>query len=130
MDLHSLLAIAGITLIALLLRYILLRPLKQVPKEQHATIKSNIEQTVKSNKVVVYSKTYCPYCNATKSLFKKMDLPIKVIELDVIENGDLYQSVLRDMTNQSTVPSIWVNSQFIGGNSDLQELYHSQKLKI
>lgn len=32
------------------------------------------------------------------------------------------QSILAQMTNQSTVPSIWINGKFIGGSSDLATL--------
>lgn len=42
----------------------------------------SIRQTVKDNKVVVYSKSYCPYCSEVKGLFTSLQVPALVIELD------------------------------------------------
>ena len=37
-----------------------------------------------------------------------------------IDDGSAIQSVLADLTGQSTVPNIFIAKQHIGGNSDLQ----------
>jgi len=42
------------------------------------------------------------------------------IELDEVEDGPAIQEALVDLTNQRTVPSIFINRIHIGGNSDLQ----------
>lgn len=39
------------------------------------------------------------------------------------------QAYLADKSGQSTVPSIWINGKFIGGNSDLQAKNSSGELK-
>lgn len=41
-----------------------------------------VKQAVSSNKVVIYSKTYCPYCTRAKSLLQKLNVPAMVVELD------------------------------------------------
>jgi len=42
------------------------------------------------------------------------------IELDRVEDGAAIQEALAELTNQHTVPSIFINHKHIGGNSDLQ----------
>ena len=81
-------------------------------------------------KIVIFSKTYCPYCSRAKSLFASQfpSNQTKVLELDQMQNGSEIQSTLASMTGQRTVPSVWVKGTFIGGNDDTQKLYQSGKL--
>merc|ERR1711971_389536 len=58
--------------------------------------KEYVMKEVKANKVVIFSKTYCPYCTKTKNLFLntlKVD-DTKVIELDQLSNGTTIQNTL------------------------------------
>ena len=41
-----------------------------------------IQQTIAGNEVVIYSKTWCPYCAQTKKLFDELQQPYTAIELD------------------------------------------------
>ena len=90
-----------------------------------------IKQQNATNQVVVYGKTYCPYCQATKNLFKKSlpSVQVKVIELDQEENGVIMQQVLLAMTGQRTVPNVFVNNQHVGGNDDVQEAFRNGTLQ-
>lgn len=45
---------------------------------------------------------------------------IQLTELFLLDDGSAIQSVLADLTGQSTVPNIFIAKQHIGGNSDLQ----------
>jgi glutaredoxin 3 len=67
-------------------------------------------------KIVVFSKTHCPYCTDTKNLFSKLNITIKVHELDRMSNGSEIQSTLLEMTNQRTVPNVFINGKHVGGN--------------
>ena len=89
--------------------------------QSSSDLKSEIESAAGGNKVLVYSKTYCPHAGATKKLLSENDIAAKVIELDTMgEQGTAIQAALKEMTGQGTVPSVWVNGKHIGGNSDLQ----------
>ena len=79
---------------------------------------------------MIYSKTYCPYCTRTKSLFQNefQDKNVKVFELDRMEEGSSIQSDLQEMTGQRTVPSVWVKGNFVGGNDDTMALFRSGNL--
>ncbi|KAG2377970.1 hypothetical protein C9374_008592 [Naegleria lovaniensis] len=92
------------------------------------SIKTAIHNLVSQNKVVIFSKTYCPYCSNAKRLFSELGVEYKVLELDTMKDGSEYQNTLKEMTNMGTVPSIWVNNEFIGGFSDTQSLHKQGKL--
>ncbi|PQE32700.1 glutaredoxin protein [Rutstroemia sp. NJR-2017a WRK4] len=80
------------------------------------------EDIINSNAVAVFSKSYCPYCKATKQLLSSMDAKFYAIELDQVDDGSDIQAYLKEKTNQSSVPNIFINKEHIGGNSDLQAL--------
>jgi len=92
--------------------------------------KDLIESALNENKVVVFSKSYCPYCHATKSLFNDnfSSVPMKVYEyaallkkrclktqdftlrLDMLDEGSAIQSYLAEKTGQRTVPSVFISA--------------------
>ena len=92
-------------------------------------IASFIKSENSSNKVVIWSKTYCRYCKATKELFQSLNVDTVVHELDVETNGSLIQSTLLDMTGQRTVPNVFINNQHVGGNDKVQEAHQSGRLQ-
>ena len=79
-----------------------------------------IKAEVASNKVMVYSKSWCPFCTKTKDLLNGKGIAFTVKELDQESNGDAIQQTLKTMTSQNTVPNIFINGEHLGGNSDLQ----------
>ena len=52
-----------------------------------ATVKDAIQQTTAGNQVVIYSKSWCPYCAQCKALFDDMSQPYTAIELDEREEA-------------------------------------------
>eukprot|EP00475_Leptophrys_vorax_P022027 TRINITY_DN2996_c0_g1_i1.p1 TRINITY_DN2996_c0_g1~~TRINITY_DN2996_c0_g1_i1.p1 ORF type:complete len:127 (-),score=31.87 TRINITY_DN2996_c0_g1_i1:37-417(-) len=81
-------------------------------------LRRQIEQDIKDNAVMVYSKSYCPYCDSVKELFEALQVKYNAKELDLIADGSLIQAELRKITDQSTVPNVFVNGVHIGGASD------------
>ncbi|KAI8824246.1 thioredoxin-like protein [Fimicolochytrium jonesii] len=89
------------------------------PSEDAAKI---VEEKINNNKVVIFSKTYCPYCDKAKALFKSKNVAFDLVELDSVKDGEKLHAYLKEKTNQSTVPNIFVSKQHVGGFSDLSEL--------
>ena len=89
-----------------------------------------IQQTTASNDVVIYSKSWCPYCAQCKALFDDMNQPYTAIELDQREDGADLQAALLEMTQQRTVPNVFVAGQHVGGNDDTQQAARSGKLAV
>jgi len=94
-----------------------------------ASSADGIKQTVSDNKVVIYSKTYCPYCTRAKGLFKELSVPAEVIELDQRGDGSDIQQTLTTITGSRTVPQVFIGGKFIGGCDDTMAAYSSGKLK-
>jgi glutaredoxin 3 len=76
---------------------------------------------------VVFSKSYCPYCNNTKRILDGLNAKYKAIELNQEDDGDAIQNALQQMTGQRTVPNIFINRVHIGGNSDLEKVVKNGK---
>jgi len=77
---------------------------------------------------VIYSKSWCPYCAQCKALFDDMSQPFTAIELDEREDGQELQAALLELTQQRTVPNVFVKGQHVGGNDDTQRAAQSGKL--
>ncbi|KAJ5468515.1 hypothetical protein N7475_006267 [Penicillium sp. IBT 31633x] len=82
--------------------------------------KIRAQSLIDDNAVVVFSKSYCPYCESSKKLLKSFDAKYTVLELDQDEEGSAIQSALAEISGQRTVPNIFIKQKHIGGNSDLQ----------
>lgn len=83
---------------------------------------SQIKELIKTKPVFIASKTYCPYCSATKKFIDSVYPDAYVMELDTLDEGSEIQQILTDLTGQRTVPNIFIHGKHIGGNSDLQAL--------
>ena len=82
-----------------------------------------VEQVVSDNKVVLFTKTYCPYCKKAKELLESLKVGFVAFELDEMDElGKAVQASLKEMTKQSTVPSVFVGSKHVGGSDDLARL--------
>ncbi|VBB32303.1 unnamed protein product [Acanthocheilonema viteae] len=74
-----------------------------------------------STPVVVFSKTYCPYCRNAKralSTFRLRDNSYKIIELDEREDCDNIQDALLQITGARSVPRVFIGGKCIGGCDD------------
>jgi peptide-methionine (S)-S-oxide reductase len=75
--------------------------------------------------VLLFSKTYCPYCTRTKALLRTLcdfEAAVTVLELDTAADGSLMQAHLVKRTGQSTVPQAFIGGQFMGGYDSLSGL--------
>ncbi|KID91697.1 Thioredoxin-like fold protein [Metarhizium guizhouense ARSEF 977] len=94
-----------------------------------AQASTKVQTLIDENPVVVFSKSYCPYCRSTKETLKKLGAEFKALELDQIPDGAALQDALEDITGQRTVPNVHIRQKHIGGNSDVQSLNNSGKLE-
>ena len=70
-------------------------------------------------KVVVFTKSECPHCLATKDFLSGLGIGYQ--EVDIEENS--YNSALMaHVSNRASVPQIFFNNEHIGGNSELNAL--------
>lgn len=88
-----------------------------------------IKEIVGGNKVVVFSKDYCPFCKKTKELFDEKGIEYTAVEINLKANAADYQAALLDMTGQGTVPNVFIGGAHLGGNDDTQAAAKSGKLE-
>ena len=70
--------------------------------------------------IQIYTSNWCSYCTAAKKILNELKLDFKEIN---IEEKDL-----QELSGGYTVPQISINSKFIGGYTELQNLYQNEKL--
>ena len=85
---------------------------------------------IDTNKVCVFSKTTCGFCNKAKLLLDSCNIKPLVYEMDMIQEGSLLHEQLISKTNHKTVPNIFINGTHIGGYSELENLFKTGKLSI
>ncbi|KAI7902024.1 glutaredoxin [Cokeromyces recurvatus] len=92
-------------------------------------IRDFVNKAIKDNKVMIFSKSYCPYCIRAKDLFDDIEVDYKALELNDHKDGEAIQTVLKELTNQNTVPNIFINQHHVGGSDSLRSALKSGKLE-
>ncbi|CAL9060774.1 glutaredoxin-C8-like [Musa acuminata AAA Group] len=87
-----------------------------------------VKKTVSSHDIVIFSKSYCPYCRKAKAVFKELKKEPYVVELDQREDGYEIQDALSEMVGRRTVPQVFIQGKHLGGSDDTVEAYESGKL--
>ena len=91
-------------------------------EKQYNQYQEVLDIHINSSQLVIFSKTTCGYCTRTKESIRKLNIEPLVIELDNHHNGKELQKVLYKITGRITVPSVWINKEFIGGCDETLEL--------
>jgi len=81
------------------------------------------------DKIIVYSKTTCPWCKKAKKYLEDYDLEYEVIDLDKSKNMGKIREQLITETKQNTVPNIFIGDYHVGGYTNLQNLGLSGELE-
>ena len=76
-------------------------------------------------KVVMYSKSFCPFCVRAKNLLTQKGVAFEEINLDG-KPDEL--DALKRKTGQMTVPMVFINDKLIGGFSELSALESKDEL--
>jgi len=68
-----------------------------------------IKNLVRQNCVVIFSTTTCPYCRMAKDVFSRLDVSVKVVELNQMPQGRDVLQQLYTITQLSTVSYHYVH---------------------
>ncbi|VDL67074.1 unnamed protein product [Nippostrongylus brasiliensis] len=93
--------------------------------------KAFVDGLIKSNKVVVFSKSYCPYCHKAKAALETQNLKPGAMEWLEIENRpdcNEIQDYLQSITGGRSVPRVFINQKFFGGGDDTAAAAKNGKL--
>ncbi|PKU69083.1 glutaredoxin-C8 [Dendrobium catenatum] len=87
-----------------------------------------VKKTVAAHNIVIFSKSYCPYCRRAKAVFSELKKAPYVVELDQRDDGGEIQDALSTIVGRRTVPQVFINGKHLGGSDDTVEAYESGKL--
>ncbi|XP_057492474.1 monothiol glutaredoxin-S6 [Actinidia eriantha] len=101
------------------------------PKETLATNSASafVQSVIYSNRIAIFSKSYCPYSLRAKRIFNELHEQPFVVELDLRDDGYKIQDVLLDLVGRRTVPQVFVNGKHVGGSDDLSSAVQNGHLK-
>lgn len=109
--------------------FFFLSPTTDITSVTAMSATDKLQHLIKENKVLVLSKSYCPYCKKAKELLSSLGINAHIIELDKASDGAELQEATKELFSHATVPAVWVNTKFIGGNDALQAANKDGTLK-
>ena len=77
--------------------------------------------------VIIYTTSYCPYCNSAKALLRSKKINFE--EIDVTGDPERRQ-VMERLSRRRTVPQIFIDGQSIGGYDDARRLDAKGELDV
>ena len=103
----------------------------EINEEIAAMVKDIVDKAIQENAVMVFSKSYCPYCTKAKRALDSVMPREKytVMELDKRSDCAAIQDYLLDITGGRSVPRVVVGGTFIGGGDETDALARSGQLK-
>uniref|UniRef100_A0A8D2D2E3 thioredoxin-disulfide reductase (NADPH) n=1 Tax=Sciurus vulgaris TaxID=55149 RepID=A0A8D2D2E3_SCIVU len=99
------------------------------PSEAREEMRRRLRNLIEGNRVMIFSKTYCPHSTRVKELFSSLGVDYNVLELDRVDDGPRVQDMLTEITNQKTVPNIFVNKVHVGGCDRTFQAHHNGLLQ-
>ncbi|CCE63462.1 hypothetical protein TPHA_0E03730 [Tetrapisispora phaffii CBS 4417] len=92
-----------------------------------------VQKMIDEKPVFIATKSYCNESNAAKgTLFDEysiLDDEATVLELDKMSDGEAVLFALSKISQQSTLPNIFIKGKHIGGYQDLKEMNESGELE-
>ncbi|VTJ78060.1 Hypothetical predicted protein [Marmota monax] len=101
----------------------------QQPPEAREEMRRRVKNLIEGSRVMIFSKTYCPHSSRVKELFSSLGVDCNILELDQVDDGIRVQEMLTEITNQKTVPNIFVNKVHVGGCDRTFQAHHSGLLQ-
>ncbi|GMH94873.1 hypothetical protein TrST_g7753 [Triparma strigata] len=108
---------------------------KSLAKADKVKGKSTIEDPaafvtakMQGSKPVLFAKSYCKYCKATKKLLDGLGIEYDLHDLDLLgepENGPV-QKELSKISNITSTPQLFFGGKFVGDNGSLQKMKPDQ----
>ena len=81
-----------------------------------------LSDAIRAHRVVIVSKSYCPYCRAVKKLMAEQypEVHPHVIEIDLDTRVDMtkFQNAMAETYGQRTVPQVFIGAERVGGSDD------------
>ena len=100
--------------------------------EQMASAKEVVDAAIRGNRVMVFSKSYCPYCTKGKNALASVLPKDKFVVMEIEDRPDCaaLQDYLLSISGGRSVPRVFIDGTFIGGGDDTAALASSGKLEV
>lgn len=92
--------------------------------------KTQIDETVKSNDVVLFMKgtKTAPQCGFSSRVAGVLNyMAVDFVDVNVLENADIRQGI-KDYSDWPTIPQLYVKGEFVGGCDIITEMTISGEL--
>jgi len=94
------------------------------------TVKERIERMINSSPLFIFMKgtpnePQCGFSYNTIELFKSLGKPFQTF--DVFSDPDIREGI-KEFSNWPTIPQVYLNGEFVGGNDIIVELAQSGEL--
>lgn len=84
---------------------------------------------INPNRITVFSKPECPFCDKAKMFFEENNIPFEVVDLDPSNvTYEVQKEWLKSSTGQNTFPFIYVGTTFLGGFTELLRAHRTNAL--
>eukprot|EP00288_Rhodomonas_lens_P002715 CAMPEP_0177727042 /NCGR_PEP_ID=MMETSP0484_2-20121128/20104_1 /TAXON_ID=354590 /ORGANISM="Rhodomonas lens, Strain RHODO" /LENGTH=166 /DNA_ID=CAMNT_0019239657 /DNA_START=29 /DNA_END=529 /DNA_ORIENTATION=- len=74
---------------------------------------------IEGNKVMIFSKSFCPFCVKAKKTLDNLGVKYEVMELDKRDDGADIQDAMVEITGGRSVPRVFIGGEFVGGGDDV-----------
>ena len=75
--------------------------------------------------ITIYTKSWCPYCDAAKELLRQKGAAFEEID---VSNGEKQVAMAQRAGGRRTVPQIFIGERHVGGCDDLYALDRAGRL--
>jgi glutaredoxin 3 len=90
---------------------------------------ARLTQIIGANRVVVFTRTKCPFCLRAKELLRSLGASFDEHDIDVVaDDAKIFEEIQKQFSHE-TVPAIFIGGKFYGGCSDITALHEKGELK-
>ncbi|XP_023337993.1 glutaredoxin [Eurytemora carolleeae] len=94
--------------------------------------KQMVANLIKQKKVVMISKTYCPFCTKAKNALANYKInpeEYEILEIEDRNDMDEIQNYMSEITGARSVPRVFIGGKFYGGGDEMMNMHRSKKLE-
>ena len=81
-------------------------------------VDARLDAEIGAGGALMYSFTTCPFCKKAKEALDAKGVKYSVVELDEEADGAAMRARLGIRTGRTSVPSVWVAGEYLGGLND------------
>eukprot|EP00929_Paragymnodinium_shiwhaense_P113948 TRINITY_DN82266_c0_g1_i1.p1 TRINITY_DN82266_c0_g1~~TRINITY_DN82266_c0_g1_i1.p1 ORF type:complete len:164 (-),score=59.03 TRINITY_DN82266_c0_g1_i1:196-687(-) len=94
-----------------------------------AAAMDEVDKYIADNKIMVFSKSMCPFCRKAKKALEAVGAEFTALELDERDDTDAMQDALLEKTGGRSVPRVFIGGKFIGGGDDTVKMQKNGELE-